>query len=285
MIYLALSILCSSIINLVFKLFDKYKIDILPAIVFNYFTCSIVGQSLSQTFIFGKHNINQPYFIFAIVLGLLFVLIFYAMAKTTALFGVGVNAVSAKMGFIFPTIFFFLFLQEQIGILQFLAIILAIIAVWFMKVKDEKVVKKQSFWFFPILVFIGSGIIDSSLKWLDISYGTNNNSLLVSTTIFSSAAILGTVIIVPQWQRINGRNIIAGICLGIPNLFSIYFLLLAIKQLKGLSTGAFFAVNNVGVILISTLAAVVLLKEQLKQKQWIGLIISLISILLIAYVV
>jgi len=43
MLYLLLSVLFSSAIFIVFKLFDTYKINTLQAIVFNYFTAFTIG--------------------------------------------------------------------------------------------------------------------------------------------------------------------------------------------------------------------------------------------------
>lgn len=284
MIYLCLAILCSSIINLIFKKFGHFKIHTLTAIVFNYITCSILGQLLSSNFVFSSSHSQSPYFWFALALGTIFILIFFCMAKTTEIFGVGVNAVSAKMGFIFPTLFFIIYLKEVPHLLQWAAIAVAIIAILLIVPKSRST-KTGSNILFPILVFIGSGIIDSSIKWIDIHYMKNASALMASTTIFTSAAIIGLGILIFKHQHINTRNIIAGIILGVPNLFSIYFLIMAISDLNKMSTGLFFATNNMGVILISTLAAVIFMHEKLTKKQILGLGLSLVSIFIISYAI
>jgi drug/metabolite transporter (DMT)-like permease len=286
MIYLCLAILCSSLINLIFKKFGRFKIHTLTAIVFNYITCSLLGQALGWQWVFGLENTQQPYFLFALVLGIVFIAIFFCMAKTTEIFGVGVNSVSAKMGFIFPTVFFMVYLNESLQALQWIAISIALVSILLIvpRGKQNSSIKLYHI-LFPVLVFIGSGIIDSAIKWMDLFHNSSDSPLMASTSIFSSAALIGIGILVFNPRYINLKNIVAGIILGVPNLFSIYFLIMAINKLENWSTGLFFASNNMGVILLSTLAAVFLMGEKLSKKQAIGLSLSLISIFIISFAI
>lgn len=283
MIYLLLAILCSSLINLIFKAFSHYQIHLLTAIVVNYLTCSILGQAIAGSLVWSKAQVDAPYFEFALALGLLFIIIFFCMGTTTQKFGVGVNAVSAKMGFVFPSLFFLIYLQEPISSLQVLAIGIAIIAILLMvPIKQSPLQPKNNLIIYPILVFLGSGLIDAALKWMELKLGADEQALMASTTIFSSAAVVGLVILLIKSPKIELKNILAGILLGIPNLFSIYFLILAIGHLKQWSTGLFFASNNLGVIVLSTLAAVFLMSEKLNSRQRVGLFLSCLSIIIVS---
>ena len=105
MIYICFAILCSSLINWIFRKFSHFQINPFIAILFNYFTCSILGQIISKQFVFSTVHIQNNYFVFCIILGILFIGIFYAMSLTTANFGIAVNAVASKMGLIFPAVF------------------------------------------------------------------------------------------------------------------------------------------------------------------------------------
>jgi len=282
MIFLCLSILCSSLINWVFRRFKQAQINTLHAIVINYLTCSIVGQSLGGTFIFSNSQQEQPYFWFSLLLGFLFVGIFFSMAKTTELFGVASNAVSSKMAFIFPALFYFFWLDEQISGLKWLGMGLAILAVFIINRRQKQTSTQKGPLYFPVLVFLGSGIIDSCMKWIDITYLKGASPLMPTTTIFTGAFLVGmTLLIIRKDFRIQKKDWIAGILLGIPNYFSIYFLLLAIQELASQSTGAIFAVNNVGVILFSTLGSILLFKDKLTKMQLVGLSLSILSILII----
>lgn len=286
MIYLALAILCSTLINWIFKNFNRFKINTIQAIVINYLTCSVVGQLLAAEFVFSSNQIHQNYFWFTLTLGLLFVGIFFCMAKTTELFGISANAVSSKMAFIFPTLFYFLYLDESFPALQIVALILALLAVVLINKNTNNTQIKSKLYYFPILVFIGSGIIDTCMKWIDIKFLNGASPLMPTTTIFTSAFILGIIVLLMRSElKISLKNWLAGIALGLPNYFSIYFLLLAIQDYSEGNTGNLFAINNVGVILLSTIGGILMFGERLNKTQYIGLTLSVITIVIMTYVI
>jgi uncharacterized membrane protein len=74
------------------------------------------------------------------------------------------------------------------------------------------------------------------------------------------------------------RNIIAGFVLGVPNFFSIYFLLAALNQGEG---SVIAPIVNVGIIITATIMGWIIFKEKLNTRQSIGVGIAVIAILLI----
>lgn len=108
---------------------------------------------------------------------------------------------------------------------------------------------------------------------------------LFSTTIFALAGTIGIFILIVQAVmrklRITGKNILGGIILGIPNYFSIYFLVLALRS-EGFESSVVFTLNNVAIVLLSTLLGILLFKERLLPKNWLGILLAIISILLVA---
>ena len=77
------------------------------------------------------------------------------------------------------------------------------------------------------------------------------------------------------------KNILGGVVLGIPNYFSIYFLVLALRS-GVLESSGIFTVNNVAIVMLSTLTGIVLFRERLLRKNWIGIVLAVISIFLVA---
>jgi drug/metabolite transporter (DMT)-like permease len=74
------------------------------------------------------------------------------------------------------------------------------------------------------------------------------------------------------------NNIIAGIVLGVPNYFSIYFVLDSLEKLGGIIV---FPILNIGVVLLSSILSYLFYKEYLSKLNWIGIGLACISILLI----
>ncbi len=286
MIFLLFSVLASSAIFVIFKLFQKYDINIFQAIVVNYFVACMVGF-----FVFIKETDvtiipAKLWFPGTLILGALFIVVFNLAAITTQRSGLSVVSVATKMSVAIPVFFGIVLYQESTGFLKITGIILALVAVYLSSIKSQQGIKiKKKNLIFPLLVFFGSGIIDTMIKFLEVSYVAIDEVALFSTTIFAIAGIIGSSVLVGQAVagklRIKGKNILGGIVLGLPNYFSIYFLVLALRS-EGFESSTVFTINNVAIVLFSTLLGIILFRERLIRKNWIGIILAIISILLVA---
>jgi len=78
------------------------------------------------------------------------------------------------------------------------------------------------------------------------------------------------------------KSLLFGLVLGIPNYFSIYILLKALEG-SGLESSIVFPINNMGVVLVSTLISLIWFGEKLSIKNYIGVAISILAISLIAF--
>ena len=209
------------------------------------------------------------------------------MAITTQHSGLSVVSVATKMALVIPIAFGLWYYKEPLGPFKATGIVLALIAVYLVAVKkDSSIILQKKNLVFPVLVFLGSGLIDTSLNFLQNDFITDKSLIpLFSSTIFMTAGVIGIMVLVAQ--KIKGvlvlefKNIIAGIVLGIPNYFSIYFLVKALRSDLFDSSGI-FTINNVGIVIISTLLGIVFFKEQLSIKNWIGITLAIISIALVS---
>ncbi|QED36375.1 EamA family transporter [Antarcticibacterium arcticum] len=286
MIYLLLSILSSSVIFVIFKLFQKYRVDTLQAIIINYFFACMVGffgyiKNTDVTIIPEK-----LWFPGTLVLGALFISVFNLAAITTQKSGLSVVSVATKMSVAIPVFFGIILYNESTGILKITGILLALVAVYLTSIKTTTGIKiKKENLIFPLLVFLGSGIIDTTIKYLETTYVAEDEVALFSTSIFAIAGMIGIVILTGQALmgklRITGKNILGGIILGVPNYFSIYFLVMALRT-EGFESSTVFTINNVAIVLFSTLLGILLFKEHLIKKNWIGILLAIVSILLVA---
>ena len=280
MIYLLLSILSSTGIFVLFKLFSKYNINTLQAIVVNYVTACICGLIFYDGQIKTSEIIQTDWFIPAFGLGFLFIAIFNVMALTAQKNGLSVASVASKMSVIIPIVFGIYVYNESIGTQKIIGIVLALIAVYLtsLKAKDNTVLTQ--FIYLPILLFFGSGIIDTSVN----HYAPDDNIPLFSATIFAIAGIIGFAILIYKSlklkQHFKMKSVPLGIALGIVNYCSIYFLLKALR-VDGFESSSIFTVNNVVIVAFSTLIGLLLFKEHISKKNWIGIIIAMVAIILV----
>jgi len=286
MLDLSLSILFSSLIFVIFKLFDTHKVQTLYAIITNYITACLVGILFYSKPIQLYEIPKNDWFYGTLLLGVLFIVVFNLMAKTSQRLGVSVASVATKMSFVIPVILGLILYNEKLGFFKTSGIVLALAAVYFASVKDTpRAIQKKSL-LLPVMVFLGSGIIDASIKYMEENHVATDEFPIFSATVFGAAACTGLLFILlksfKEPLKINFKNIIGGIALGIPNFFSIFFLLRALQN-ETLNSASIFTVNNVAIVMFSTLLGIVLFQEKISPKNWGGIALAVLSILLVAF--
>ena len=285
MIYLVLSILISSGLFVIFKYFGIYKVDVLKAIFINYIIAFIMGFTFAERSFSVVEVPNQPWFFGAVFLGALFVSIFFIMAMTAQKNGVSVASVAGKMSVVIPVLFGVFLYNESVTFLKVIGIIIALIAVYLSSVKEKSTAKKNAGLLLPILLFLGSGAIDTTLKFVEVTYVPKNDVSIFSGSLFGIAAIFALIILIgkaiKKREPFGIKNIIAGIVLGVPNYFSIIFLIKAL-QTEGFESSTLFTINNVGIVIVSTIIGILLFKEQFSTKNKIGVTLAILGIVIVA---
>ncbi|GGW43012.1 DMT family transporter [Arenibacter certesii] len=286
MLELGLSILSSSIIFVVFKMYSKTGVETQYAIVVNYFVAAMVGFFLYQKKINLSELPEKPWFLGTMILGILFILVFNLMAAASQRSGIAVASIATKMSLVIPVIFGVLIYNEKLGPLKIAGIVFALVAVYFASSKEKGVPITKNIYLLPALVFLGSGIIDTSIKFLEETKVPKDEFTLFSATVFASAATTGLILVgiksVKHQLKFNLKNIVGGIALGIPNYFSVYFILAALQH-KELNSASIFTINNVAIVMSTTLLGIILFKEKVSKKNWAGIGLAVISIILVVY--
>lgn len=282
--YLVFSILASTLIFIVFKLFQRFKIDTTQAIVVNYFIACIVGLIAYDSPISISEITSSKWFLGAVFLGVLFISIFIVMAITVQKNGVSVASVASKMSVVIPVIFGIYVYNESTGLQKLIGILLALAAVYLASIKAGSKINFKKNLLFPILLFLGSGVIDTSIKYLETTYVPENGIPIFSATIFGCAALIGVLTLIAKLFKgefkFQPKSLLGGITLGVINYSSIYFLLKALDH-ETFESSTLFTVNNVGIVMLSTLTGLILFGEKLSAKNWIGIVLAIVSIILV----
>jgi len=284
LIYLLLSIIASTLIFIIFKLFDKYRINTLQAIVVNYFTACFFGIFMYDKPIDVNDIIASKWIYGAVGLGFLFIAIFNVMALTAQRKGLSVASVASKMSVIIPVIFGIYVYHESIGAQKIIGIVLALVSVYLSSVKSKTLDNPAKGLWLPILLFFGSGVIDTSIKYIETTYLPDNSIPIFSATIFAFAFVIGSSILIFRAIQkpfiVPLKTIIGGASLGITNYFSIYYLLKALHH-ESLESSTLFTINNVAIVMISTLLGLLFFKEKISKINWAGILLAIISIVIV----
>ncbi|MEE4215446.1 MAG: hypothetical protein V2I34_10270, partial [Bacteroidales bacterium] len=95
MIYLLLCILSTAGIMVVFKIAGNLKLDTFRIIVINYFTAATLGFSFAG--LPSLSVLNTAWMNMAVIIGILFIVMFFVIALSTQKAGIAVTSVASKM--------------------------------------------------------------------------------------------------------------------------------------------------------------------------------------------
>lgn len=280
MIALALSIFCSTIIFVLFKLFKKFGIDTFQAIVFNYFTAFIIGVALYH----NEWNPNalqeQTWMFFSAGTSILFIGLFLLMAFSSQSNGVASTSIAVKMSMAISLIIMIISYGEEVSALKTAAILLAILGVFLVSYSGKNKTKMASGWMLLVL-FIGSGTLDFTLNLVQKHILKSLTASLFSAISLGLAGIIGSgvliVRVIQNKTQLRAKNLVAGIILGVPNFFSIYLLLLSYKT-TGWTDSTVLAITNVSVVLFSAVIGFLIFSEEANKRKIIGLIAAISAI-------
>jgi drug/metabolite transporter (DMT)-like permease len=282
-VFLLLSILFSTLTVSFFKIFEIKKVQTFQAIVMNYLSCGVIGNILSEKTVFQIQVWNTDWYIYTLILGSLFISILFCIGLTAQKMGVSVSMVAAKLSVVIPVLVAVFLHHEMPGIIGVIGIVVSMIAVLIMSRSNEEQATSANLWILPLLVFVGSGFIDSILHYLEEMFIPAYSADTIVTTVFLNAFLLGSIIliggIITGKTKLDLNSILWGLLLGLPNYFSMFFL---VKTLQGSNATIIFPINNIGIVLASTLFSVLFFKEILTKNKWIGLSLALLAIALMS---
>lgn len=287
MVYLILSIVCNTAVYLIFKQFERKGVQLLPAIAINYLTALTIGLLVVPDLSYALQDAAQfpLWLVGGLLLGFAFISVFYLMALTAQRVGVSVTTIASKMSLVLAMILFiFIRPEERLTIWKVLAIAFAIAGVILSSAKEggAKFPIKQFGW--PIVILLGSTVVDFGIAYFSEYPKNESERALFSCLSFGMAAVCGVIIALVQVFRgrlhIQRKDVIGGVALGIINYGSIYFLVCSYHS-QLLPTSSLLPVNNLCVVLLGTIAAVLIFRERLTKTNIIGVVLSIFAIALI----
>ncbi len=284
MTLILISIVLSGALIICFKVFETFNINSSNAISINYLFASAVGVTVGYEQFRSISIIHSDWFPYTLLFGIMFISTFNLVAYGVKTSGLMVVSIAQKMSLIIPLAFSILYYDESAGWMKILGITLAIIAIYFSSKKTNEQ-QKQLQWkilLIPAFIFIGSGIVDISIKVSQEHLGTQAPFSIILACIFGSAGMIGIIQKIIQKSVFHWRDIVGGMCLGLLNFSSTFFLMKALSS-DTLESSFVFSVNNIGIILFNTMVAGILFKEKISKTNAIGIVLALISIVIIYF--
>ena len=281
MIWLALSILSSVGIFVSFGLFGRWKVDNRWAVAVNYSFCAVAGLLIAAD---GLPRLDELWWIPALILGSAFPYLFVKMASLTQGGGLALSTIASQMSLILPVALAPLLYSESMSAMRIGGISLGLVSIVLLvrgqgQGAGRGLGSKSAV--DTAIIFVGTGLCTALIKYSRVHFVAPESEIVFVSCVFAVAAFWTWVMALnaprPEISLVR-KSIWAGLMLGVPNLGSLVFLIRALGS--GLESGLVFPLNNLGIVLFSSLAGWGLFGQRLRPLAWMGIAVALAAVVL-----
>lgn len=300
MFYLFLAIICSSTIAFIFKYAERRNTNQYIITSANY----LIASTISLFMIFNKNLLKglvkeqsflnewkfllsqdqyllSPYnsVVWGIIVGgisgCFFFFSFLYYQKSVKENGVGLSGTFSKLGILIPMIFSIIIWREFPTFIQWIGIILSLISIIMVNLSFESI-KKFDFNATILLLFAFGGIAEFSNKIYQ-KYAISDYKDVFLFSVFLIAFLISFVYTKKYKAKWTLRNVLTGFAVGVPNLFSSYFLILSLDTL---STSVAFPIFSAGSIVLINIGGYFIFKEKISNKNKLAICLIIIALIL-----
>ena len=270
---------------MIFRLLPRFGVTNLYAIITNYFTCFLIGSLIHGRSTIDSTVVSEMWFPYALFLSLTFILFFNVNAFTIQKVGMIITSVFQKLSLVAPAFLGILLFGEAGTLFKYVALALTITSIFLINYSSDadqqmkETMKK--YWQWPLLVFAGSALIEGVLFFAQETGKVKDAGIVFTSDLFFMAGCWGLLfMIVTRRFDVKWQDIVAGICIAIPNFFTIYLIIVGLDN--GWDGSILFPLNNVGVIVGAAIVGILAFKEKLNKLNVLGLAMALVAVILIS---
>jgi drug/metabolite transporter (DMT)-like permease len=282
MLNLSLSILFTVGIVITFRYAHKFQADILQTLTFNYFTCILLGNLVHRDFTYLQAFWRFDWFPVAVLLGSFFIFSFFLFGYSTLKNGVSATIIANKLSLVIPVAGGFLLFGDAANAMLIAGMIAAVVAVVLTSLQHDdgnRVTTWQSL-LLVFAVFIASGIVDLGLKYMEHHYYESPQFTATPVFLYGCSFLLGTIAVayrrIASGIRLQRAAMGMGMLLGICNYTSLWFFWKALHQ-PGYEVSWVLPVNNIAVMILAVIAAILLFRERISRLNAMGLALAVLA--------
>lgn len=283
MLYLILAIVFSSGVFVTMRFFKRFELDNHQALMWNYVFATVTGFLICRHYDTIPQLVHESWFCLSLLTGFWFIFTYLLMTASTQSSGITITSLSSKLSVVLPTLAGVLIFHERLNLKVAAGIALALVALVLVLGGDGKTSDndRKINWLLPVLIFFGTGTGDILMK-LNEQYNNGHNMGFMIAFIYLIATLFGIVLVAydlirgkSEWQI---KNLLGGIALGVINFFSTYCVFHAMRYFDNV---VLFPIYNIGVVCLTALIGWLLFKEKLSWKNYLGLAIAIVAVVLI----
>lgn len=265
--------------GLVLKDASNKGFEQLPLIRVNYAVAAVLG--FVATVLTGSTAMGTQTVVLGAITGTLFVagLLCWGAAIRSA--GLALSVVTMRTAVMLPVLAALVVWRERVNVLQISGIGFAVLALALVlaEVMHERgpLPRPRSAPFWLVGLFLVDGLVMIPAQVFSKRVPVEEN-LPFQTTIFIVAFLLTSVLYYLRRERVSYQTFSQGALLGVCNLGNYLFLVLALGLLPGVVV---YPVIGAAEATLSALAGVVVWRERLGLRGWLGLGLALLALMLV----
>ncbi|MBP1474857.1 hypothetical protein J7I44_11155 [Frateuria sp. MAH-13] len=281
--FLLAAALCSVLVSVLLKLARRLEVDVGQAIAWNYVVAAAASMLVFAPAPSALHAATAAWP--ALVgLGLLLPTIFLALAGSVRHAGIVRSDVAQRLSLLISLLAAFVLFGEPLSAAKGWGMAAGLAALTGLMWRPSKgaISGGAAGWIYPLLVFLGFGVIDVLFKRV-ASAGVPLGAALLA--MFVLALLVSLVL--QGWRlargtaRLGARSLAAGLLLGLLNFGNILCYLRAHQALPG-RPALVFSGMSLGVVALGALAGMVVFRERLSRINLAGLALAVLAIVLLA---
>ena len=265
-----LAALCVAGFAILFRLFERYEVPMLPAIAINYAVAFVCGMIVAPP---SPATSSGSLLLAAAGLGALFVSIFSVTGLSAQQAGAARTTIAGRMSLVLTISGAVILFDERIDMRTVIGIIIALVGLVLTAAGPSEQRTGRAVWFLPLLLFVCSGAADISVTYVQRVLTTPVTADSFPTSCFAASTIVSLVLLLLREgskELLNMRTWVGGIALGMVNYASLLGLMRALG-VGGLQASLVFPLMNILAILFATIAGLTLFRERLSLMQWCGI--------------
>ena len=214
------------------------------------------------------------------ITGVVFVISFLLMMICMGRIGVAVTVSLTRLAVVLPVGASIVFYGERLGCVQFGGMLFAAGAFLLLgkAAAKEEIEGKRKLWDWLLLggLFMCMGLNGVNLKVFEEHCDANQMHGFLAV-LFATAGSVAWFFVIWRRENILWADFWRGLVLGVPNCLSSVFFLLALRSIAGVMA---FPVNDVAVVVMSTLAAIIIWGEKPNRYGWAAVGLAVVAIIL-----
>lgn len=208
--------------------------------------------------------------------GILYFLGLIYIQKSIRENGVGMTGAFSKIGIFIPMLLSIILWKEIPSMIQWIGVFLAVFAIILASYTPGLETSIVNLRASLILVFFIVGMSEFSTKIFQ-NYAVSDYKSMFLFTVFLTALFISLTVTVKKKHPVSKQAVITGFLVGIPNMFTSFFLIMSFSHLK---TAVAFPAFSAGAIVFINIGGYLFFKERISKKDLTAVVITIIAVIL-----